>query len=580
MFLDDFKLLAAPYWRSPDRASAWLTLALAILALLGIIAIHVRWNDWNLGFYNALQALNAQAFGYHVAELFVLDLAFVACTTYKFYLQQKLSISWRQRLTDAFLAKWLAQQRYYRSRFYPVGYDNPDQRIAEDCQLFVEQTLELGLALFKALLLFALFVGIMWRISGPLEFTLAGHQVVIPSYMLWLALTYALAATLLTEHFGKVLVGLSFEQQRREADFRFNLVRLREQAENVALTGSAGWEHARLSDRLGAVLANYWQLVRRKKLLLGINAGYERFSFTLPLLLVAPRFFSREITLGQLTQTASAFGEIQDSLSFLIKSYPEIAKWRATKQRLCDFWRELDALPAPPEPHAGAAAGLALDAFAPLDAHSHPLFAPLTLTLAPGERLLLRGPSGIGKTTLLRALVGLWPRHQGHARLDRADLMILPQRPHLPPASLRELLYLPEAPRHDEERHDAARLAAALELAGLSALELDRVDDWSQRLSPGEQQRFALARALFQRPALLLLDEASSGLDAAAERRLYQALADSGITVVSIGHREQLAAWHHHVIDLEPTARPTAPAIATDFTHATASSNAPTAQTS
>ncbi|BCX68948.1 ABC transporter ATP-binding protein/permease [Pseudomonas izuensis] len=554
MFIHDMKLLAAPYWSAQGRRRAWLTLAMAMLAVAGIIAIQVRWNEWSLGFYNSLQSLDAAAFAYHVVELLVLDVAFIACTMVKFQVQQRLLINWREKLTQAFLAKWLDSQRYYRSRFHSVTYDNPDQRIAEDCKIFVEQTLDLGLNLLQAIILVVLFSLIMWRISGTLEFEVAGHALAIPGYMLWLALIYAVIGSGIAHWIGKPLIGLNFLQQRREADFRFGLTRLREDAENVALSRGQGWESKQLLGQLGLLLSNYAKLVRSKKHLLGINAAYERFAFTLPLLLVSPRFFSREIQLGQLTQIASAFGEIQASLSFLIRSYPQIAEWRATKTRLCSFWRELDALPAPTDPVTGPAAGLRLQAFAPLNGHGLPLFEPLTLNLAPGERLLLRGPSGVGKTTLLRSLAGLWPRHRGSAELDREGLLILPQKPYLPGGSLHDLLLHTSA--DDAIEIDDSRLDEVLELADLQHLPLHDTGDWSRRLSPGEQQRLALARALLIQPPLLFLDEATSGLDETAERRLYEALAASKMTVVSIGHRESLGAYHTHVVDVVPVALP------------------------
>ncbi|EJM62945.1 ABC-type uncharacterized transport system, permease and ATPase component [Pseudomonas sp. GM50] len=557
MFIQDMKLLAAPYWSAEGRRRAWLTLALAMLAVAGIIAIQVRWNEWSLGFYNSLQSLDAAAFGYHVVELLVLDVAFIACTMAKFQVQQRLLISWREKLTQAFLGKWLDSQRYYRSRFHSVTYDNPDQRIAEDCKIFVEQTLDLGLNLLQAIILVVLFSMIMWRISGTLEFEVAGHAVAIPGYMLWLALIYAVIGSGIAHWIGKPLIGLNFMQQRREADFRFGLTRLREDAENVALSRGQGWESKQLLGQLGLLLSNYSRLVRSKKHLLGINAAYERFAFTLPLLLVSPRFFSREIQLGQLTQIASAFGEIQASLSFLIRSYPQIAEWRATKTRLCSFWRELEALPAPVDPVTRRTPGLRLHDFAPLNEHGLPLFEPLTLTLAPGERLLLRGPSGVGKTTLLRSLAGLWPRHQGSVELDREGLLILPQRPYLPNGSLHELLH--QTGETGAIEIDEARLEAVLKLTELQHLPLHSTDDWSRRLSPGEQQRLAMARALLIRPPLLFLDEATSGLDDSAERRLYEALAASDITLVSIGHRESLGAYHTCVIDVVPVALPSAP---------------------
>jgi len=554
MLIHDMKLLAAPYWSAEGRRRAWLTLAMAMLAVAGIIAIQVRWNEWSLGFYNSLQSLDAAAFAYHVVELLVLDVAFIACTMAKFQVQQRLLINWREKLTQAFLAKWLDSQRYYRSRFHSVTYDNPDQRIAEDCRIFVEQTLELGLNLLQAIILVVLFSLIMWRISGTLAFEVGGYAVAIPGYMLWLALIYAVIGSGIAHWIGKPLIGLNFLQQRREADFRFGLTRLREDAENVALSRGQGWENKQLLGQLGLLLGNYARLVRSKKHLLGINAAYERFAFTLPLLLVSPRFFSREIQLGQLTQIASAFGEIQASLSFLIRSYPQIAEWRATRTRLCSFWRELEALPAPTDPVTRRETGLRLHGFAPLNQAGLPLFEPLTVNLAPGARLLLRGPSGIGKTTLLRSLAGLWPRHQGSAELDRDGLLILPQRPYLPAGSLYELLHRAEAPGVVD--FDDTRLEQVLHLVELNHLPLHDSERWSQRLSPGEQQRVALARALLVNPPLLFLDEATSGLDGEAERRLYEALAATDITLVSIGHREALAAYHTCVMDLVPVTPP------------------------
>lgn len=552
MFMQDMKLLCAPYWSAQGRRRAWFTLALAMLAVAGIIAIQVRWNEWSLGFYNALQNLDAGAFGYHVVELLVLDVAFIACTMAKFQVQQRLLINWREKLTQAFLGKWLDSQRYYRSRFHSVTYDNPDQRVAEDCRIFVEQTLDLGLNLLQAVILVVLFSFIMWRISGTLSFEVAGHDVEIPGYMLWLALIYAVIGSAIAHWIGKPLIGLNFLQQRREADFRFGLTRLREDAEVIALSRAQHLEGRHLLVQLGSLLSNYARLVRSKKHLLGINAAYDRFAFTLPLLLVSPRFFSREIQLGQLTQIASAFGEIQASLSFLIRSYPQIAEWRATRTRLCSFWRELDALPPPVDPVVHQKAGLTLRDFAPLDGQGNPLFAPVNVTLHEGERLLVRGPSGIGKTTLIRALAGLWPAHQGTAELERDGLLILPQTVYLPSGTLHELLTWADGSPLAVEQ-DA--VADVLRLAGLDHLPLNIHDNWGRRLSPGEQQRLALARAMLRKPSLLMLDESTSGLDEHAEQRMYEALIERGTTLVSIGHRESLLRFHTHTLDIKPVQR-------------------------
>jgi len=402
------------------------------------------------------------------------------------------------------------------------------------------------------------FLGILWGLSGSATIPLGTTQITIPGYMVWAALLYAIAGTWLTNRIGRPLVRLNFNQQRYEADFRFNLVRFRENTEGVALYRGEADEMRNFRERFSWVVRNWWDIMRRQKRLTWFTAGYGQAAVIFPFLVAAPRYFRGEIPLGALMQTSQAFGQVQDSLSFIVNSYTDLAEWRAVILRLLGFERALgrvrtEAAQEGVHREAGAEAGLALDRVNLQLPGGRPLLEDVNLAIRPGDTTLISGPSGAGKSTLFRAIAGIWPFGRGQIRLPRgARVLFLPQKPYLPIGTLREVTSYPAPP----EGIDDAALREALEVVGLGALtgRLDESAHWALSLSPGEQQRIAFARALVQKPEWLFLDEATSALDEDTEARLYALLRDRlpGATIVSVGHRSTLRAFHARRLVVTP----------------------------
>lgn len=536
-----FWLLTNPYWTSDEKWRALGLLALVIGLSLGLVFMNVQFNAWYNVFYDTLQKLDQEGFKAAIIKFTWLALIYIAIAVYALYFQQMLEVKWRRWLTEHYIARWLAGQGYYRLQLTDQGTDNPDQRIAEDVAQFVSNTLSISLGLLRSVVTLASFIGILWTLSGPIM--LAG--VTIPGYMVWVAIVYALIGTLLTILIGRKLVGLNFQQQRFEADFRFGLVRIRENAESVALYRGEGVEGERLSARLGNVVTNFWSLMRMQKRLGWFTSFWSQLAIIFPILVAAPRFFAKEITLGGLMQINSAFGQVYGALDFIIGSFGSLANWKAVIDRLSTFREGLDAveqLPVLVPQRSGEA--LTLSGLTVSKPDGTRLVNEPALSLSPGERMLIRGPSGCGKSTLLRALSGIWPYAEGVVNYPaQGEVLFLSQKPYLPLGTLRMALYYPHSPREND-----ADLLPLLQLAGLAHLapRLDETDLWSHILSLGEQQRVAFIRALLVKPRLLFLDEASSALDAKAEAALYGALIERlpQSILVSVGHRESLNAYH------------------------------------
>ena len=542
--------LAAPFWRSRESRPA-LALLLGVIGLtLGAVWLNVQFNSWNSAFYNSLQARDSAAFGHQLLIFSGLAAAFIVAAVYRLYLNQLLQMRWRKWMTDKLLGRWLEGGTQYRLRFADGGSpDNPDQRIAEDVRLFVSSTLELSLGLLNAVVTLVSFAGILWALSGDYVLPI-GDGIRIPGFMLWAALLYSVAGSWLIHRLGRPLTRLNAEQQRREADFRFGLVRAREHGEAIALSRSEADEQARLKGAFGLLLDNWLALVLRIKRLTWFSSGYGQLAVVFPFLAAAPRYFSGGIELGGLMQTAQAFDQVQGATSWFVDAYASLAEWFATIDRLSGFEAAIAAT------HAQAArsriqrrAGADEVRIEDLETRrpDGSVMGTLgSLSLSPGEHTLIGGPSGIGKSTLLRALAGLWPHGSGSLQVPaEADSLFLPQQPYLPAGTLREAL---------GEATDTpdARLQAALESVHLAELagQLEVRRDWGRELSPGEQQRLAFARILLRRPRWVFLDEATSALDEATEARLYELLRRElpDTTVVSVAHRSSLARHHQRQV--------------------------------
>ncbi|MBM3490843.1 MAG: ABC transporter ATP-binding protein/permease [Alphaproteobacteria bacterium] len=562
-FLADLWSLARPYWFSEERWAARGLLAVIVAMNLGLVFVQVLFNRWQNDFYNALQEKDYEAFLYQLGYFCVLATVFIVIAVYQLYLNQMLQIHWRRWLTERYVDGWLGERAYYRMQLTDPGTDNPDQRIADDLRLFVARTLSLGLGLLSAVVTLLSFVGILWGLSGELVVPLGDGGITVPGYMVWVALVYAVVGTWLTHRIGQPLVGLNFQQERLEADFRYALVRLRENTEAIALYQGERDEAATLRERFAGLMANWWAIMKKQKQLTWFTAGYGQVAVIFPVLVAAPRYFAGSIQLGGLMQTASAFGQVQGSLSWFVEAYTQLADWKATVDRLTGFVAAVETARAaaqaggPQTVAADGHAGLALSELTLALPDDRELLRIPAATLAEGEAVLLAGPSGSGKSTLFRALAGIWPFGQGRiARPAGARLLFLPQRPYLPIGKLRQVVAYPAADAADQQ------VAEALGAVGLPGLvgRLDAQENWALQLSPGEQQRIAIARALIYRPDYLFLDEATASLDEASEAALYRLLRERlpRVTLVSIAHRPSLRALHARHWRIVP--RPAGPA--------------------
>jgi vitamin B12/bleomycin/antimicrobial peptide transport system ATP-binding/permease protein len=548
-FLKECWGLARPFWQSEERVKARILLAVIIALNLGEVYINVLLNKWNVDFYNSLQTVDKAAFIDALLRFSYLAFSFIIIAVYKIYLNQMLRLKWRRWMTNEWLSKWLDRQHYYRMQLVEVATDNPDQRISEDIEQFIMLSLGLTLGLMNALVTLCSFLMILWSLSGTLEFSLLGLPIAIPGYMLWAALVYAVVGTWLTTRIGHPLIRLNFNQQRYEADFRFGMVRLRENSESIAFYGGEVNEQMGLMDRFTSVVDNFWKIMKRQKMLTWFVASYHQIAIIFPFIVASPRFFAGHIKLGELMQTVSAFNHVQGALSYIIDAYTSIATWKAVVERLTGFGESLkqsEILAATPEGLIRNADGNAI-ATEHLNIHlpnGQLLLKDIELHVKPGDSLLITGPSGIGKSTLLRCLAGLWPFMEGRLELPAQErMMFVPQKPYLPLGSLREVLCYPAQTQwNDDVLRDILETCRLGHLAG----RLDEVALWSHMLSLGEQQRVAFARILLIKPDFLFLDEATSALDEKTQNMLYSLIKERLVqtALVSVGHRDSLRTFH------------------------------------
>ncbi|HXO69187.1 MAG TPA: ABC transporter ATP-binding protein/permease [Bradyrhizobium sp.] len=549
--------IAAPYFSSEDKWAGRGLLAAVIAIELAVVFLNVLFNRWNNVFYNALQERNQAVFTYQIGYFCVLASFWIGLKVYQLYLNQWLQIRWRRWMTDRYLGGWLHDANHYRMQLLGDAADNPDQRIAEDTQRFVEQTLQLSIGLLSAVVTLASFVFILWGLSNEAPLHLFGKEFAIPGYLVWGALIYAVLGTTLTHLIGWPLVGLNFQQQRYEADFRFNLVRARENAEQIALLHGEPVERTRLLSRFGFVVENWLAIMQRTKKLTAFTATYSQASVIFPYVLVAPAYFAEKVQLGGMMQTASAFSSVQDSLSFFITSYRTLAEWQSVVARLSGFEESIKNAAALTTKeniiHVGSddKAAIDLEKLSVSLPNGTPLVTADGFSIRSGERTLLTGPSGSGKSTLFRAIAGIWPFGTGSIAIPaQATLMMLPQRPYFPVGTLKAAIAYPaEASAFSPEQ-----VGETLSAVGLPklALRLDEDAHWNRTLSLGEQQRLGIARALLHKPQYLFLDEATASLDEPSEAALYQLIRDrlAATTMVSIGHRSTLEAFHQRGVTL------------------------------
>jgi putative ATP-binding cassette transporter len=572
-FLSKLWVLAKPYWFAEERQAlslwgrsvtvkeSWIARGLlAVVVGLSVLIVYMSKliNAWNARFFNALQDKNAEAFWAELLYWVVLVALFIVAFVYRLWLTQLLTIRWRRWLSEVYFRDWLADRTYYRMELTGQGTDNPEQRIEQDCATFCQQTLSISLGLLLQIMTLITFAAVLWNLSGAFVLPIFGG-ITIPGYMMWAAVAYAVVGSVATYLIGRPLVRVNFELERYNADFRYRMVRIRENAESIALYRGEHDEERRLRSAFARIFETWWSLMTYTKRLAWLTSFYGQAASIFPIIVAAPQYFAGKIQLGVLTQTADAFGQVQGALSWFVDTYASLAAWKAGVDRLTTFSEamvkakkaaqdsDFERSPQPtPE--------LALRDVDVQLPNGATLLQDVDVTIQQGDTLLLRGPSGSGKTTLFRVLAGLWPFGRGRIGLPKdARVLFLPQKPYLPTGTLREVLSYPETPDHYTE--EACREVLETCMLGHLVPRLGEQANWSLVLSGGEQQRVAFARALLYHPNWLFLDEASSALDEPTERRMYELLAERlpGAAVISVAHRPTVAAFHKRQLTIDPT---------------------------
>jgi putative ATP-binding cassette transporter len=539
------------YWTSPDAPRAALLLLATIALELGTVYGAVLLSDVQRRLFDAFEGRDVAAFSAATGVFLATMAYFVLASTYRIYLRGALEVRWRRWLTDHYLQQWMSSTAYCQMELHRKAVDNPDQRIAEDVREFVASALGLSLSLLSAIATLVSFAAILWSLSGDWPFRIGDRHLHIPGLMMWVAIAYALLASWITHLIGRRLVPLQFDRQRFEADFRYKLVRFRENVEPIALAHGEQAERRLALERFAHVVANWWALIRAQRNLTLLTTGIGQANTLVPLLVAAPAYFAGQLTLGSVMQVRIAYGEVSGALTWFVNAYQEIARWRATIERLVTLSDEIDSARAELADKVGVHVERAADGAIRLERlrltrpDGQLLIGDVSAAIAPGERIALVGPTGSGKRTLLRAIAGIWRFGSGRIEMPAGThAMFLPQRPHLPIGTLRAAISYPaaEGAFPDEEIRDALR---AVGLGSLTE-RLGETDHWQQYLSGGEQQRLAFARALLQRPDWIFLDEATAGLDEQSEAQLYEALRERlpRAAIVSIADRPSLGRHH------------------------------------
>ena len=538
------------------RFAAFLIVALVLINQLQV-AINVRLSFFNRDWFNAIQNKDAAAFWSLLFGVFCFWAAIaIVSSLIEYYTEAVLKIRWRRWMSERYYGLWLDDGSLYRAALVGHAADNPDQRIAEDVREFLNSTYAYSISLLSTVTTLVSFSIILWTI--PVDFTIPGTEIIVPGLPFWVALVFSLIGTWLTHLIGKPLVQLEFRRERYEADFRFALARLREYSEQVALLRGENAERRILNGRFGSIVSNFYAIVGRTVKLLTFTTSYFQANVVIPYIIVAPYFFLGKITLGQMTQTAGAFGRVESALTFFIARYQSLASYKAVVERLTTFRsaiaeaRRLGTKLPRIERSEHFGRDLMLRDLVLSLPDGREIVHIERLAIEAGTTTLVSGPSGSGKSTLFRAISGIWP--YGRGTIDRpagATIMLLPQRPYVPSGTLKIAVAYPSV----EGAYGDQAVRQALELARLAPLsfEIDSEDNWPQRLSGGEQQRLAIARAILEKPDWLFLDEATSALDEKLEAEIYHVLTEvlPNTTIVSIGHRSTLIALHRRHIEME-----------------------------
>ena len=557
-FLAEVRRLTMPYFWGEDRWAGRALLGAVVFLELGTVYLNVQFNEWNARFYNAVQNKDLATFWHELFYFCGLAALFIIAAVYQLYLRQWLQIRWRAWLTSQYVSRWLGDGTHYRMRTVGDPADNPDQRIAEDLELFTSRTIALSIGLLNAVVTIASFVVILWMLSNQAPLTVFGVPLAIPGYLVWASLIYAGLGTLITHLIGNVLARLNFEMQKYEADFRYHLVRVRENGEQIALLKGEPIEGEKINERFMRFFSVFIAKIKAEKRLTWFTAGYNQVSVVFHYIVVSPAYFAGKIQLGILFQTASAFNSVQTAFSFFVSAYTTLAEYRAVVRRLIGFesamaGAALTQAESQLKHDAAQGAAIRVDDVSLALPDGRPVLAADEIAVPSGDSVLVTGATGSGKSTLFRAIAGIWPFGKGRIGVQAgATLLVLPQKPYLPFGTLAEVLAYPAKP----DAYDPAALGAALDAVGLSRLggRLGEEASWPHVLSLGEQQRVSLARALLMKPDILLLDESTSAIDEEGEATLYRLIEAQlpNTTVMSIGHRSTLLPFHKDRLEAKP----------------------------
>lgn len=550
--------LIRSYWRSSNRAQAFIFFGVIMLMTMSLVGLDVVFNYWYNYFYDALQAYDRPSTIRLLVIFFMIAAVYIIIAVYRYYVSQLFGLRWRRWLTEQFIDRWLQKRSYYLLETFDEKTDNPDQRIQEDVGLLVSNSIDLSTGLMSAITTFVGFIYVLWTLSGVFVLSLGVLGTYhIPGYLVWVSIIYALIGSMFTVRIGKPLIGLNFEQQRREATFRYSAVDLRSHSENVALYHGEHHQRNILQRLFDSVLDNWLAIILRQKKLLWFTAGYNQISVVLPLLVALPNYFNKVFKLGGLIQSLSAFSRVQDSLSYLVNSYTQIAQWQAISRRLTTFINHMGDAEERAEKQNKLLVSkhgentIVSKNMAVSTPRNEPLLQDINLEFEEGKHYLIKGASGIGKSTYIRALAGIWPYTSGSAVFPKDKLiMYVPQRPYMPIGTLTDAILFPDKKNPELEK----QVKDILVKCNLEHLipRLGESAAWSEQLSPGEQQRIAFSRILLHKPDWVFLDESTSMLDVHNEQRAYEMLKKElpNCSIVSVGHRPTLDDYHDHVIDM------------------------------
>ena len=560
-FMRRFGRLAALYFNGEERRRARLLAAGVLVLTLVQIAVQVRFNIWNRDFFNALESRDRAAFFGQMGLFLGLAGSSMAVAVFQLYVRQLLQLHWRRWLVFRLQRRWLEGGRHYQLNFLPDAADNPDQRMSENTRWATAMAVDMAVGVVTSVLMLVSFVGILWTLSGPLHVAFGANEFDIPGYMVWAALLYAGIGSGLTWLIGRPMVEANIRRNQAESDHRFALIRLRENSEGVALIRGERDEDRGLRGAFEHVVAVMKDLMRSERNLMWLTSAYGMLLTVFPILVASPRYFAGAITLGVLMQIASAFGEVTRALNWFVDNFPRIADWRSHVERVIELEDTLDdadgadtetgTIEVVEGPMPDGREVLAFRDLQIAHADGNVVIGDANAEIAAGEKVLIVGESGTGKSTLFRAIAGLWPWGSGRIRIPpRSRMMFMPQRPYLPLGTLRGAVAYPAAPKKFAD----AAVAAALERCGLPHLvaRLDEEDRWDRILSLGEQQRLAFARLLLHKPRWVFMDEATAALDEANQDMLMGLFREelAECSLLSIGHRPGLDAYHDRTLTL------------------------------